>query len=306
MQLPPPQVERFYSIWKPLIRFVNERLGLVPGLATGEEGDPWNVQEVARVRDALWANDALREAFVAENPAGLPAEDLAIVASWRHRRAGEFYVLRQLKKYTVFLDTKGPTVYGVLGLASPLDEVVPFMPCYVKAVLLPFEGVIVYDSLINSYNITFGKGIRTSLEESYRDAKERGAIVTSLLPAGPASREQEQEAARSTDARVLEVFRTHLFRSGLSPKVVERDVATAAAFADEHLVSLPEPRSLRDFGPAQVEGYLARLRTDPAVKEARRRQVLTGMKRFLGFLRDTDRMDYDSAGAALDAIKDER
>ena len=31
---------------------------------------------------------SLREAFIAENPAGLPEADLAIVASWDHRKLG--------------------------------------------------------------------------------------------------------------------------------------------------------------------------------------------------------------------------
>jgi hypothetical protein len=46
--------------------------------------------------------------------------------------------------------------------------------------LLPVKGQIVYDGLLNSYNISFGPGIRRSLNESFKEAKERLGIVTTL------------------------------------------------------------------------------------------------------------------------------
>jgi hypothetical protein len=303
MNLTPEEVERFYAIWKPLILFVNRRLRLVPDMLSADLAGPWDPHHVLTIRDALWADDALREAFVAENPAGLPAEDLAMVESWRHRRAGAFYILRHLKKHSLFLEEKAATVYAVLGLASPLDEIVPFVPCYAKTVLLPFGDRIIYDSLMVPYNITFGRGIRNRLEDSYRDAKERGAVVTSLLPADSVGREEREGDDRSTNTRVLEAFRTHLFRSGLSPKVVERDLANVAAFAEEYLLARPEPLSLREFSSDNVSGYVAQVRASAALTEARRRETLTSLKRFLRFLRDTDRMDYDAAEYALDVIK---
>ena len=53
------------------------------------------------------------------NPMGLQPDDLAIVQSWRHLIAGDFYVFRELKKYTVFLTAgKQPIAYGVLALRN--------------------------------------------------------------------------------------------------------------------------------------------------------------------------------------------
>jgi hypothetical protein len=304
MQLPPDQVERFYAIWKPLLLFVNRRLRLVPKMLAPDFKGPWDLEKVRKLRDALWADDALRTAFIAENPAGLSAADLAIVDSWSNRVEGKFFVLRHLKKYSIFLSEKDQTVYGVLGLASSLKEVLPFVPIYTEAVLLPFEGPIIYDSLVVPYNISFGKGYRDSFERTYKDAQERGAIVTSLLPpATPASREERQEAARATNAKVLDAFRTHLFRAGLSPKVVERDLGNVGELAESYLLRQEEPRSLREIDSDEVEGYLARLSGPDGPSEGKRKQALTSLKRFLRFLRDTERMDYDAAEAALGALK---
>jgi len=39
-----------------------------------------------------------------------------------------------------------------------------------KFTLLPFKGHIVYDGLVSSYKISFGPGIRRSLNENFKEA----------------------------------------------------------------------------------------------------------------------------------------
>src|SRR3989440_248273 len=153
-----------------------------------------NIQPIYQLRDALWANDALREQFVAENPAQLPAADLALVASWQYRLADSFYIFRSFQHSTVFLSTTTPAhAYGVLGLASTIEETVPLpLPVYTQAVFLPFEHHIIYDSLLTSYNVIFGPGIRHDLQERYRNIQEREGIITSLLLEDQAAREANQ------------------------------------------------------------------------------------------------------------------
>ena len=302
MQLPHDQVERFYAIWMPLMLFVNRRLKLVPEMLPKTFDGPWDISKVKTIRDALWDDDSLLEGFIAENPANLPEADLALVDSWRQRRKGKFFALRHLKKYTLFLEDKEKTIYGVVGLASPMNEVIPFVPCYIEAVLLPFEDAIIYDSLLIPFNITFGSGIRRSLDQTYRDIKERGAIVT-LLSSKPVDRHENAEAAHATDERVLEAFRAHLYASRLTAKVVERDLANVNAFAENYLLQLPEPRSLRDFGSEQIEGFLSHRESSDAGASGRR-QMRTSLGRFLRFLRDTERMDYHESQDALKSLKD--
>ncbi|MBI4705072.1 MAG: hypothetical protein HY744_28530 [Deltaproteobacteria bacterium] len=184
MNLLPEQTKRFYRAWFALLGYTNEqrRLGLdlparpKPGFISPADAD--------RVRKVLWADDSLRERFVAENPAGLPQADLDVVASWRHRVAGGFFVLRHLQAHTIFLDEGRPTrAYGARGLVSPMDEVVPPpLPAWVDAVLIPFEGAIAHDSLISRRSISFGGGIRRGLNEEYRAAREREGLIASLPP----------------------------------------------------------------------------------------------------------------------------
>jgi len=44
------------------------------------------------VRDALYENPQLIDAFAAENPFGFSDEELDIVRSWKHFVAGDFFI----------------------------------------------------------------------------------------------------------------------------------------------------------------------------------------------------------------------
>jgi hypothetical protein len=192
MLLEPQDVELFFRLHRTLMFFVNLRLKVIPDkLATPEELAALSPGVRLKVRDALNANLDLIESFVEENPAHLSEDELDSVRSWRHLVTGRFYVFRELKKYTVFLTTTDPAIaYGVLALSQPFEDLIgPYLPVMTQTVLLPFKGVIVYDGLMSRYNISFGPGIRRSLNESFKEAKTRHGIVTSLpMSEGPLPR----------------------------------------------------------------------------------------------------------------------
>ena len=73
-------------------------------------------------------------------------------------------------------------LYGVVGIASDIEELFPSfaLPWYSKAVLLLFEGKIIYDSLLTTYNITYGSGIRKRFNEEYRELKNTAGVITTL------------------------------------------------------------------------------------------------------------------------------
>src|SRR2546429_5457844 len=221
------QTERFYRIWFPLLHYVNEQrqLGSTFPATYGERTPP--LADVLPLRNALWADDELLETFISLNPAGLSPADLQLVSSWRYRVAGTFYIVRYLKKYTVFLTERSPTrAYGVLGLASPIEQIVGSqVPRYVQAVLLPFEDHIIYDSLLEPYAIFFGPGIRASLNEEYRNVQERDGVITTLEPTGAyPSGEEGRKGMLAREARLLSAFRKDLARRGLSHSMVEQHV----------------------------------------------------------------------------------
>lgn len=184
MLLEPHDLELFFKLHTALKSFVNKRLRVIPfKFVTHDEFISLPGELQVKVRDALTANLDLIQAFTAENPAHLSDEELDIVRSWRHMVAGEFFVFRELKKYTVFLSKTSPTIaYGVLALSQPFEDLIGRSPpVLTQAVLLPFKGRIIHDGLLCSYpHISFGPGIRRWLNEEFREAKARQGDITSL------------------------------------------------------------------------------------------------------------------------------
>jgi hypothetical protein len=82
----------------------------------------------------------------------------------------------------VFLSADRPPIaYGVLALSEPFEELVgPDLPVLTQTVLLPFKDRIVYDAILTGYRISFGPGIRRSLNEEFKEAKATHGIVTTL------------------------------------------------------------------------------------------------------------------------------
>jgi hypothetical protein len=152
-------------------------------VASVEEYQVLSMADKAPVRTALWENPNLIDDYFAENPDGLPAEELAILLKWKRFVAGIFQIFRFLKKHTIFIG-QDSQVYGVLGLYDSLEDMFwgRKPPIMVQAVLLPFKGKIIYDGMMSSYNIYFGSGIRSDLNEAYMAAKQNDRIITTLEP----------------------------------------------------------------------------------------------------------------------------
>jgi hypothetical protein len=171
----------FRLMWR-LQFYVSQHLQLLPDIKSPEAYQDVTSENKFLVRNALWKSPGLIDAYVQENPDGLLAEELSIIGKWKGFIAGKFYVFRYLKDHTIFIS--GSKVYQVLGLYERFEDVFHGqpLPILVEAVLLPFKGMIIYDGLCQRYNIHFGRGIRTSLNEEYMKAKQNGLIITTLEP----------------------------------------------------------------------------------------------------------------------------
>jgi hypothetical protein len=119
MILPPTGARRFFRLYWGLNAYVNQQLAVIPKQFTTDSFKDIPIAELTVVRDALVANPELLQRYLAEDPHQLSSADRDIVSSWHLLRAGQFVVVRHLKKYSVFLDDKPPDhLYGVVGLHS--------------------------------------------------------------------------------------------------------------------------------------------------------------------------------------------
>lgn len=293
MNLTRREIERFYGIWFPLLHYVNVQHQLVAHVPLAPGAETISPEDAGRLRQALWKDDALREAFVAENPARLSAADLEIVASWSYRVAGSFYILRYLKKHAVFLTQQDPPrAYGVLGLVSPIQQIIPMpLPVLVEAVLLPFEDKIIYDSLLMPYRVMFGGGFRQSLNEAYRRVQEQGGVTTTLQPL---SAQATRRAIGDGNQKILAAFRKDLLAAGLSLKMVEEHTGAIARFVDTFWSTPKQPRSLLELDVNGLQQYLRGQGKDAN---------LVSFRRLVRFLGHTNRIDWDRAEAMQRLLK---
>ncbi|MEA2074727.1 MAG: hypothetical protein U9O85_03205 [Euryarchaeota archaeon] len=182
MKLSEEDTKLFYKLLPALLVYTNQQKGVVRGVTTVDEFMDSPSEEIIKVREALFSQPELIHAFVKENPFNFSQEELEIVRGWKNFLKAEFYLFRYLKKYAIFLDNcSPPKAYGVLALVSDFQDIVSQeLPVYLKAVLLPFKGQIIYDGILIPSPVSFGPGIRQDLKERYQEAKARFDIITSL------------------------------------------------------------------------------------------------------------------------------
>ena len=192
MKLSNDDAKLYYKLHPALLFYGNQQLKTIKNVPTLDEFMGLALEKKVKIRNALYDKIDLIDLFVKENPFNLSEEELEIVQGWKNLTTGSFYLVRYLKKYAVFLEEGDPPrAYGVLSLTDELEDIVgPHLPIYIKTVLLPFKGKIIYDGLMNPYRITFGGGYRRSLNNSYQESKANFGIITSL----PFSKEKAERS----------------------------------------------------------------------------------------------------------------
>ena len=292
MNLSPDESQRFYRIWWSLLSYVNGQKSLGIDFPENPLIDGVDVQDALKIRNALWESPDCLQGFVEHNPDGLPECDLALAASWSGRVSGNFYVMRHLKKHSIFLSRSNqPVAYGVIGIVSALEDCLhPPPPVLIKAVLLPFEGKIIYDGLISSYSISFGSGIRRNLMQDLRRATELNGLITSLEH----DELIESKAIVDGNRKIMIDFHKSLAKAGLSEKSVYQHCSIVDAFVQNDLQKAHRPRSLLQIGEKDLNQYFS-------LESHRVNRV--SFKRLVKFLLDSERIDWDTAKSMEDLLK---
>ena len=163
MHLSSEQSARFYRILAALTFFANDTYGVV---SPARLADPVPDNDArARVHERMWADPLLIDDYVAENPDGLPPRDLAELSRWKDRVSGPALLLGYDDRGRA-LFAVGDRRVAVEGITQDLIEVVPAEPPTILLMtLLPFEDVVVYDSLVQTYGLSLGPGMRKMVED---------------------------------------------------------------------------------------------------------------------------------------------
>ena len=129
----------------------------------------------------LWKRTSVISDYLAWNRR-IPQKHRAILQSWRCRVSGQFLVLSHGEDGSIFVSLDDFRVYLVLGIQSPLGEILPEegLPVGVTATLLPFKKSIITDGLIIKSEEPIEEDLRKGMEEVYEQAQRSGSIVTRL------------------------------------------------------------------------------------------------------------------------------
>ena len=171
-------------------RRINVSILHFAGIATGiyPKGYPKDVfavnQEVDKkieIRNQILANPDLITQHAQANISDLNEEDLAVAAKFRDFIYGDFFIISYLKKHTLFLSDDN-LVYGVHALGDPFEAFYHprDLPVRVRALLFPFKDKIIYDGLLEGYNMRFGGNMSASIKKSCQEAKAKYGVITSL------------------------------------------------------------------------------------------------------------------------------
>ena len=178
------QVKYFYHLAHQLILFTNNRYKIHSGFKTPEDlhiNTAKSQKALMSVRDKMYASENIKE-FCKNPPHGINKDDLTHISEWKNCLSGKFYIMKHLENFTVFLiDLDGICrLYGVKSLFDDLADTYPnyALPAMVQTILIPFMGCIVYDGLMERYNISFASGIKGDLKEEYNKAKALKGIYS--------------------------------------------------------------------------------------------------------------------------------
>jgi hypothetical protein len=168
----------FFKNWLKLLTFVNNKYKIVKGFGTPKSPLGLNPNELIQIRNKLWENSFLINEYL--DTAKINNTEKSIIKSWNKYIKGKFLFLKSLKKYSIFIDFDNKKNYGVHGISSPIIDIMPYLPVMIQTVLIPFNGKIIFDSLIQRDNISFGRNMRQSFNEEYIEIKRKYGIINSI------------------------------------------------------------------------------------------------------------------------------
>ncbi len=170
----------FYKLDWGLMYYANQKYGIMKNVDKPDFHDR-NTDEISKLKEKIFSEPEIIDSFTSENPLGFSDEEISIVRCWKNFIKDEFFVVSHGRKGSAFiLRNEPPKVYVVVGIMDELEDLLHFPPYLIKTVILPFKGRIVYYGVFNTYNITFGGGIRRSLGTEYARAKAEHNLIASF------------------------------------------------------------------------------------------------------------------------------
>ena len=139
-----------------------------------------NFSEKFKCRDKFLSNKKLLDDYLSTHIDRLTEEKFAILTGFKKSITGDFIIFKCLSKYAIFISVKDNKFYAVKALGNGFDELFDWFPILVNATILPFNDQIIYDGFLKKTEISFGPGMRSGMNEDYKQAKKKNQIAMTL------------------------------------------------------------------------------------------------------------------------------
>lgn len=233
MHLNEAQANHLYDLLSVLVLSANEAFGIVPAEELLLPDGSFNLDACREVLDRLWDDPSLIDDLVERNPLGLPPRVLAELTPWRDRITGPQLLLGYDRHGRALLSVGGSRV-AVTGVMQDIEEVVPEEPPTVVFVtLLPFAGLVVYDTMIRLPPVSYGPGFRLMLEREVQESAEFPIVETADDFVALARQVNAQREKDDWDRLQRQIDRERWERDGTEPLVKGVHRGELADFPDE-------------------------------------------------------------------------
>ena len=165
----------FFDVMDSLLYYVNDRFRVVESF-TLDYTSPLDDVKSSLVAQALWGNVAIIDDFVSENPYRLPRRCLDIALSWKSALPGLFTLVRYQSGRALLMNEAG--VFSVCGVTYELEHEIGPAPAYVETVLLPFEGLVIYDGFLQAYDIEREPATTQRIQDEFENRCAKGIAST--------------------------------------------------------------------------------------------------------------------------------
>jgi hypothetical protein len=162
------------------LSYVNDKYKLIKKFGHPKSPAGLSHESVQTLKTKLWDDVSIIDEYI-DSVRIDSEEQIQILEGWKKKISGRFVVVKHLKKHSIFLDNENDLLFGVIGITDPICFVISeTLPVLVNAVLLPFKGAIIYDSLLGRYNVYFGSNICWSFNKKYSEIKKEIGIITTI------------------------------------------------------------------------------------------------------------------------------
>ncbi len=167
--------DEFYKLYFGLLDYVNKKENINPKLGRIYKQEGLNVNELSLVDDYLWEHkDSLIDEYILKNPLDFSDEELEKIRGFKSAVTSDNFVIVGFDvDYTKILDPESGKLYMVKGVRANIDEILnnhESLPRVIRTTLLMFDGKIVFNSFLSTYDIEFGNDFNRSILEDMEKA----------------------------------------------------------------------------------------------------------------------------------------